>query len=82
MPSIADWGSARQRPIRRAEPSELANMSFAAGSMGPKVEAACRFARLTGKPAAIGSLGDLARIIEGEAGTTVAPTERRIVYGT
>ena len=34
-------------------------MTFAAGSMGPKVEAACRFARATGKRAAIGELADL-----------------------
>ena len=31
-------------------------MSFAAGSMGPKVEAACRFAKATGRTAAIGAL--------------------------
>ena len=47
-------------------------MPFAAGSMGPKVEAACRFARATGKRAAIGALADLGRIIAGEAGTTIA----------
>jgi len=46
-------------------------MSFAAGSMGPKVEAACRFVAATGKPAVIGALPDLRRIIAGEAGTTV-----------
>jgi carbamate kinase len=39
--------------------------------MGPKVDAACRFAAITGKPAAIGALSDLNRIIAGEAGTTV-----------
>jgi carbamate kinase len=36
--------------------------------MGPKVEAACRFARATGKRAAIGDLASLERIIAGEAG--------------
>jgi len=46
-------------------------MSFAAGSMGPKVDAACRFVRATGKNAAIGALDDLSRIIAGTAGTTV-----------
>lgn len=35
-------------------------MAFAAGSMGPKVEAACRFASATGKRAAIGALADSA----------------------
>ena len=66
-----DWGKPTQRAIRRASPTALAEMSFAAGSMGPKVDAACRFVRQTGKAAAIGALADLGRIIAGEAGTTV-----------
>ena len=56
-------------------------MSFAAGSMGPKVDAACRFAAATGKTAAIGALADLSRIIAGEAGTTMSSKESGIVYG-
>jgi carbamate kinase len=70
----ADWGKPTQRPIRRTSPEALAGIQFAAGSMGPKVEAACRFAARTGKAAAIGALPDLSRIIAGEAGTTVYPT--------
>jgi carbamate kinase len=70
---FADWGKPTQRAIRRASPDALAAMSFAAGSMGPKVDAACRFVRATGKCAAIGALDDLTRIIAGEAGTTIAP---------
>ena len=77
----ADWGTSRQRPIRRVSPGALAALSFAAGSMGPKVDAACRFARLAGRPAAIGALADLARIIEGTAGTTITPAEHGIAYG-
>jgi carbamate kinase len=77
-----DWGSPQQRAIRRAAPAALAAMSFAAGSMGPKVDAACRFAQMASKPAAIGALADLARIIEGTAGTTITPIERGIVYGS
>jgi carbamate kinase len=41
--------------------------------MGPKVDAACRFASMTGKPAAIGALADLEAIIAGKAGTTIRP---------
>jgi len=67
-----DWGKPTQKAIRRASPDALAAMTFAAGSMGPKVEAACRFVRATGKRAAIGDLADLPRIIAGEAGTTIA----------
>jgi carbamate kinase len=74
-----DWGRPTQRAIRRATPDALSAMTFAAGSMGPKVAAACRFAKATGKTAAIGALGDLERIIAGEAGTTVSSAASGIV---
>ena len=63
------------RAPRRSRP-----LRFPAGSMGPKVEAACRFAKATGKKAAIGALADLGRIIAGDAGTTVTTEEPSIVY--
>ncbi len=69
-----DWGKPTQRAIRRTSPEALAGVTFAACSMGQKVEAACRFAAATGKLAAIGALQDLNRIIAGEAGTTVCPS--------
>jgi carbamate kinase len=75
-----DWGRPSQRAIRRASPDALSAIPFAAGSMGPKVEAACRFVRKTGKRAAIGELADLSRIIAGEAGTTVAADQSGIAY--
>ena len=77
---FVDWGKPTQKAIRRASPKALAAMQFAAGSMGPKVDAACRFAKATGKMAAIGALADLGRIISGEAGTTISAKERGIVY--
>src|SRR5437870_34826 len=77
-----DWGKPTQKAIRRASPSALSAMSFAAGSMGPKVDAACRFVAATGKKAAIGALADLGKIIAGEAGTTVSSKESAILYGT
>lgn len=76
-----DWGKPTQRSIRSARPDALAGRAFAAGSMGPKVDAACRFAKATGKKAAIGALPDLARIIDGTAGTTIAVQGEGIVYG-
>ena len=76
-----DWGKPTQRAIRRAGPDAISAFPFPAGSMGPKVEAACRFARATGKRAAIGALADLGRIIAGEAGTTVTTEESGILYG-
>jgi len=48
--------------------------------MGPKVDAACRFANATGRRAAIGALADLERIIRGEAGTMVSTGHEGIVY--
>jgi carbamate kinase len=77
-----DWGKPTQKAIRRAPPAALAAMPFAAGSMGPKVNAACRFAQATGKRAAIGALPDLEKILAGEAGTTISVDETGIVYDT
>jgi carbamate kinase len=54
--------------------------SFPAGSMGPKVEAACHFAEATGKRAAIGALKDLSSILRGEAGTTVDVAANTITW--
>ena len=66
-----DWGTPQQRRLDRVTPAELAGHQFAAGSMGPKVEAAGRFAAKTGGRAAIGSLADIAGIVAGTAGTSV-----------
>ena len=76
-----DWGKPTQKAIRRASPAALSALSFAAGSMGPKVDAACRFATATGKRAAIGALGDLGKILSGAAGTTITKEQAEIVYG-
>jgi carbamate kinase len=70
-----DWGTPEQRRLGQVTLPELADHQFAAGSMGPKVEAAARFAARTGNRAAIGSLADIAQIVAGKAGTNVvAPT--------
>jgi carbamate kinase len=66
-----EWGTPQQRRLGRVTPEALANHQFAAGSMGPKVEAAVRFAAKTGGRAAIGSLADIAGIVAGTAGTNV-----------
>ena len=67
----SDWGTPDQRAIRRATPESLAASEFAAGSMGPKVRAACEFVTKTGKRAAIGSIADTQALVQGEAGTVV-----------
>ncbi|WP_028534200.1 carbamate kinase [Paludibacterium yongneupense] len=66
------WGTPEACAVQRAHPDELDKQGFAAGSMGPKVLAACEFARKTGKPAVIGALADIEKIVRGEAGTTVS----------
>jgi carbamate kinase len=67
----AGWGTPEQRAIRRATPAALADTEFAAGSMGPKVRAACSFVEETGGLAAIGSIEDTPALLRGEAGTIV-----------
>jgi carbamate kinase len=66
-----DWGTPEQRRLDRVTPGELASHQFAAGSMGPKVEAAARFVAKTGHRAAIGSLADIPGIVVGTTGTNV-----------
>ena len=70
--AYADWGTSRQRPIRRATPEALASVGFAGGSMGAKVRAASKFVEETGQVAVIGSIEDSPALIRGEAGTVVA----------
>ncbi len=69
-----DFGQPGSEPITRATPADLRHRQFAAGSMGPKIDAVCRFVERTGGVAAIGALEDAGRILAGEAGTIVTPT--------
>lgn len=66
-----DWGKPAQRKLEQISASELKMQNFAAGSMGPKVQAAIQFVEKTGKRAAIGALADIQQIIAGDAGTNV-----------
>jgi carbamate kinase len=66
-----NYGQADSSPIAHACAAELRSYGFAAGSMGPKVEAACRFAERTGGVAAIGSLTDAEGVLAGTSGTRV-----------
>ena len=65
------WGTPEAKAIHRASPDAMAAHSFPAGSMGPKVDAACRFAKTTGRTAAIGALADIPAIVRGEKGTLI-----------
>ena len=77
----AEWGTSDQRAIRTAHPDALAETEFAAGSMAPKVRAACSFAEETGGLAAIGSIFDTPALLRGEAGTIISRDAVGIEYG-
>ena len=71
-----NWGTPEQRRLGELTPEDLTGLQFAAGSMGPKVDAAVRFVVKTGRRAAIGSLADIPGIVAGSAGTNVVARSR------
>jgi len=75
----ADWPEPAQRAIRRGSARAFEAFEFDPGSMGPKLEAARRFAR-SGGTAGIGALPDAARILDGRAGTLVVPGDEPLAY--
>ena len=68
---MQDFGTPRARELRHLTAPAAGSLPLPAGSMGPKVEACCRFVLETGGTAAIGSLGDVAAVLTGDAGTTI-----------
>ncbi|MFI6596831.1 carbamate kinase [Nonomuraea sp. NPDC050536] len=73
---LRDFGTPQQTEIAHTTPHELRAIEFPAGSMGPKVEAVCRFVETTGDMAAIGKLDQAEQILEGAAGTIITPNAR------
>ena len=78
--AFIDYGKPTQKAISQAHPDDMEKLGFAAGSMGPKVQAACEFARHTGKVAVIGSLADIEAIVQGSAGTRISTATPGITY--
>jgi carbamate kinase len=74
------YGRPEQQAIARATPEGLRTRRYAAGSMGPKVEAACRFVEGTGGAAAIGSLDQVQDLLDGRAGTQVSADGPELEY--
>ncbi len=72
-----DHATRARRRLGRVRVDELRRHQragqFPAGSMGPKVEAAVRFAEATGHQAHIGDIASLEAVLRGEAGTVVLP---------
>ncbi len=69
------FGRPEQRRLDAASAAELRRLQgeghFDSGSMGPKVEAACRFVEAGGERAVITSLDNIAEAAAGRAGTIV-----------
>jgi carbamate kinase len=69
------FGTPDAQPLGRVSAKDLrgyeAEGHFASGSMGPKVDAACRFVEAGGARAVITSLDSIAEAVTGSAGTVV-----------
>lgn len=75
--AVVGWGTHAARSLGAVSMSEMRSLAdageFASGSMGPKVEAACRFVQATGGQAVITSLDRIADALGGVGGTVVSP---------
>jgi carbamate kinase len=69
------FGTNAAHPIGRTTAAALRAQVFPAGSMGPKVDAACRFVEATGKPAMIGSFDEATDLLLGTRGTIIEPAD-------
>lgn len=76
--AVVGWGTPQARPLGATTTEQLRALAaeghFAAGSMGPKVEAATRFVERTGRTSIITSLHNIEAAVAGRAGTRVVPT--------
>ena len=73
------FGTPDQRPLHTVGVRELRRYAgegqFGSGSMGPKVEAACRFVEAGGSRTLITSLDQIESAVDGASGTVVEPSE-------
>jgi carbamate kinase len=75
-----DYRNPKQQQIKQASVVALEATEFPAGSMGPKVEAACLFVSNTGGISAIGSLSNLLGIVNKESGTHITSNAQETTY--
>jgi carbamate kinase len=61
--------------IAATTPNNLEKLNLLAGSMGPRVAAACAFVRTSGKRAGIGQLTDARAILQGQAESFINPDQ-------
>lgn len=73
--AVVGWGTPDAAAVGAVTVAELRSLAaeghFASGSMGPKVEAACRFVEQGGERAIITSLQHITDALDGAAGTVV-----------
>lgn len=67
-----NWGKPDSRALHHATPADLQGIAFDAGSMGPKIAAACEFVTQRAGRAGIGSLADATEILRGNKGTLIS----------
>ncbi|CAN5262579.1 carbamate kinase [soil metagenome] len=77
--AVLGYGTPEAEPVGRASVSRMRALAagghFASGSMGPKVDAVCRFVEQGGRYAVITNLEHIIEGVAGEAGTVVVPDE-------
>ena len=75
--AVLRYGTPDAEPIGRVTVGEMRTLAaeghFASGSMGPKVDAACRFVEQGGTRAVITNLENIVDGVSGAAGTVVVP---------
>ena len=75
--AVLRFGQPDAEPLGRISVTRMRELAgeghFAGGSMGPKVDAACRFVEQGGRYAVITSLDNIIEAVAGEAGTVVVP---------
>jgi carbamate kinase len=75
--AVLRFGAPDAEPIGRVTVKELRDLAaeghFASGSMGPKVDAVCRFVEQGGQRAVITNLENIVEGVAGNAGTVVVP---------
>jgi carbamate kinase len=77
--AVLRYGQPDAEPLGRVDVRRLRTLAteghFASGSMGPKVEAACRFVEQGGLRSVISTLDHILDAVAGEAGTVVVPAD-------